>query len=534
MSDPNPPEVSLASTGKANASVDSSPGFSTLDSESLATLGGPWRYLASVGLWLGLFSCGVFLLAPYFEVRILGGAPEMDQMAGVALLMAIWWLTEAVPPAVAALVPLAAFPLLGVQTSAQVCSQYALPSVYLFLGGFLLALAVEESGLHKRIALKVLTNVGTSPALLSLGFIMTTVLISMWASNTATTLLMMPIAISVMGQFHKEGEDAHYESQWDKLLPLGIAYGASLGGMATPVGTPVNAQFLEYLRTKNEGGASIGGLSFAQWMLIGVPLSLTLSLATWLVLNLLFRDSRAMADVEPDRFRRMLTQLGGVRPAEFRVAVIFLLTALFWVTREPFPQTGWSRWLSNPKAVDDGCVAILMAMVCFLCPSGEAGKALLSPQAFQKVRWDVLLLFGGGMALAKGMEITALDRWLGEKVAAFSQGLPLWALIAVGAAGVTLIGELATNVAAVNMVLPVFHGVAVQLGLPPLVILFSIALASSCGFALPVATPPNAIAYSTGRISMRDMVYAGLCIDILCVVGITIFCGFWAPWVLGR
>ena len=354
---------------------------------------------------------------------------------------------------------------------------------------------------------------------------------------------MMPIALSVMGQLRATSGRSEAADQPDapeslnpsstaleKILPLGIAYGASLGGMATPVGTPVNAQFLQYLRHRSEADPSLGSISLAQWMMLGIPLSLTLSVLAWIWLNWWFRSANVASSVDADYFSNLRRKLGPMRPAEMRVAGIFALTMLLWVLREPCQGAGWSQWLPNPKAVDDGTVAMLMAIFCFLLPSGGCQGTLLVPQAFLKVRWDVLLLFGGGLALAKGMESTGLDLWLGEHVASLAKGLPYWALIAVAVAGVTLIGEFATNVAAVNMMLPVFDGVARSLGIPPLFILWAVAMASSCGFALPVATPPNAIAYATGSVRMRDMVWAGLGVDLICILGITLFSVFWSPF----
>lgn len=508
--------------------------------ESAADFLPGWHFVGRAGFWVGLLVAGLGALSGARGWRLLGGEPGLDQIAGMACLMAIWWLTEAVPVSVTALVPLALVPLFGVLSAEQVAAQYGRPTVFLFLGGFLLALAVERTGLQRRIALNVLNVLGTSPARLALGFMLATVGISMWASNTATTLLMLPIAQSVAQHLAAEQASrsgkvtaAKLGTPLGALLVLCVAYGASLGGLGTPIGTPVNAQFLAALEQKVKAGALTHSLSFAQWMLVGVPLALGLAAVAWGWLVLAFGRGIKTSPATQNDLKGLLEGLGPPRKEELRVAALFGLTAVLWIFRMPFPNWGWATMLPVPNSIDDGTVAMAMATLAFFIPGGSAGSRLLDESVWSRVRWDVLLLFGGGMALAAAMEATGLNALLARQFVNGVRGMPQWLLILAVVALVTFLGELASNVAIVNLVLPLFFEVAVQLGMQPLLLLLPVAFASSCGFALPVATPPNALAYATGEVSLRQMAFAGLVLDVLCILGVT-GAGLWlVPLVAG-
>lgn len=444
-------------------------------------------------------------------------SPNLIAMAGVATLMAVWWLTEVVPMAATALIPLAVFPLAGILPPDKTALCYGDKNIFLYLGGFLVALAVEESGLHRRVALAIVAQVGDSPARVVLGFMLATGLLSMWLSNTATTLMMLPIALSILVEAEEHSSlDPKALRNFGISLCLAVAYAASIGGMGTKVGTPTNLIFFQVYE-KNFTGESI---SFFEWMLLAAPLVIVFLLTAWFVIaKVLFPMGSAPLLGGSELIRDLRAKLGPLKPYEFRVGLIFGLTALLWIVRDPLLLLLGK----TSSTMDDSTIAMLAALACFLVPSeGTAGRPLLTWKDTARVPWGILLLFGGGLALASGMGATHLDHLAGEGMGKTLVSLPYWGMILMVAAGMTFFSEITSNVACAQIMLPILATVAKDQGLPPVPLMIAATLAASCGFMLPVATPPNAIAYGTGRLKVRDMARAGIWMNLIGIVLITI------------
>lgn len=446
--------------------------------------------------------------------------PLLNDMAGIGGLMAIWWLSEALPTAVTGILPLVLFPVLGLAPIKEVEAAYGNRVLFLFLGGFLIALAMQESGLHKRIALGVMAAVGGTGTRLVLGMVLATGLISMWMSNTATTIMMLPIATSLLTQVDAAMPDPRVRRNFGAALVLGVAYAASLGGMATLIGTPTNAIFKElYLASF---GGSAPEITFGGWMLLGAPISLAALVACWLLLAFVVFPIHGQIALGDELIASERAKLGPLSTAEFRSGAIFLATALLWIFREPLPGWGWAPVLGwgQPKSgrapVDDTTIAMAMAVLCFVVPTDRLRSAPLLPwKAAAQVPWGVLLLFGGGLALAEGMKHTGLDQYLGQALGRGVTGYSPLVITAVTALAVTLLSELTSNIACVTITVPVLAGLAASVDCDPRLLMISATLAASCGFMLPVATAANAIAYGTGRASARDMARAGLLLDLI-------------------
>lgn len=445
-------------------------------------------------------------------------------MAAVALLMAVWWMTEAVPLAVTALVPLAAFPLLGLMDHKTVANQYVDQNIILFLSGFLIALAIENSGLHRRIALNIVALTGNRPSLIILGFMVATAFLSMWLSNTATTLMMLPIALGLLVQLDTgPAESAAGAKPLRPLGPpllLGIAYSASLGGNATKIGTPPNISFASLFETRYETA-----IDFMGWLTYALPISVVLIAFTWIWLSfVIFRPQLSADESDADVVHRELAALGPMAKAEWRAMFVLMTAAGLWIGLEPYEGYGLGPLLGygGTKLLGDSTPAVLVAIACFIIPSGKRpGASLLQWSDAVRVPWGVLLLFGGGLALAKGLTSSGLDQYLGAQLAQAIEGQPTWLMMLVSTAGVTTLTEFTSNTAAIQMVFPLLAGTVDRLSLEPMLLLLPAAMACNCAFMLPVATPPNAIVYGSGHVSIRDMVFAGLGLNIAAVLIIT-------------
>ena len=483
---------------------------------------------ARLGLWVG-----PALALPLWAGPKLGWWPLPDgslvgSMAALTVLMAVWWMTEAVPIAATALLPLVLFPLLGIPPGGGVTAEYAHPMIFLFLGGFLLALAIEDSGLHRRLALSILVAVGDNPRHVVLGFMLATALLSMWLSNTATTMMIFPIAVSVLAQAQSSSHDVQRIGRFNVALLLGVAYAANIGGMATLIGTPPNASFKAIFGEMFPGEPEV---SFFGWMTVALPFAVAMLVAAWALLCLvLYRVGNQPFLGESNVVRRELRELGPMDRCQWSMLVLFLITAALWILREPVRGWGWAPRLGVDRLADgtvlvgDGTVAIAMALVCFILPSGRApGERLLKWEAAVRVPWGILLLFGGGLALAQGMQTTGLDTYVGRHLADSLDGLSPVGMIALTATGMTFFTELTSNLASVNMLLPVLGSTAVELELNPRLLMIPATLAASCAFMLPVATPPNAIVYGSGLLRMRDMIRAGLILNLVGVIFVVAF-----------
>ncbi|MGH8108235.1 MAG: SLC13 family permease [Arenimonas sp.] len=416
----------------------------------------------------------------------------------VTICCAIWWLTEPLPAPVTALLPLAILPLLGVLTAKEVAQSYGHELILLLAGGFMLSRALEKSGAHQRLAMSMVSAFGgRSGRHLLYGFIAATGFISMWISNTATTLLMLPVAIAVL--------ETYPDKRLEMPLVLSIAYAASIGGMGTPIGSPPNLVFMQVYEQTT--GVAYG---FFDWMKVGVPvviLGLT-SLAIWLGRNL-----KTSPTAE-------LPQIGRWTPAERRVLIVFALTAAAWIFRtEPFG--GWSEWLTLDKA-NDASVALIAVIVLCLIPDGREGR-LLDWASAEKIPWGALVLFGGGIALATAFDKSGLSDAIGQHLTGL-RDLPLPLLLLGLMTGVVLLSEIASNTATAVLLMPILAATAKAINVEPALLMYPAVLAASVGFMLPVATAPNAIAYGTGRISTRQMIKEGAVLDVLCVIVLSVVC----------
>lgn len=444
-------------------------------------------------------------------------------MAAVALLMAIWWISEAIPLAATALVPVALFPLLGIMPGKTTAGLYFNHIIFLFIGGFIVALAMERWNLHKRIALKLILLIGLSPRRLVLGFMAATAFLSMWISNTATTMMMVPIILAIVLKL-EESADEKEVHRLTLALFLGTAYAASIGGMATLIGTPPNLSFARIYSIYFPNAPEI---SFASWFLFALPLSLLFLTIVWTTLVTLFCPKGKALNVDGKHLEEEYEKLGPMGFEEKAVFTVFISMALLWLTRSGLSLgtinlPGWKTLLPDPKFADDGTVAIVMALILFLIPSrGEAGGRLMDWETAKGLPWGIILLFGGGFALAGGFKVSGLAEWVGGALAGLATLHPILLVLLI-CLTVTFLTELTSNTATTEMILPILAGLAVSIEMPPLLLMIPATLSASCAFMLPVATPPNAIIFGTGRIKIYEMARVGILLNIIGAILITV------------
>jgi sodium-dependent dicarboxylate transporter 2/3/5 len=427
------------------------------------------------------------------------------RVAAVGLLMAFLWVTEALPVAVTALLPLVLFPLLGVVKIEDAAAPYADPIIFLFLGGLMLGLALQKWGLHRRIALVIVSRVGLRPGNLVLGFMVATAFISMWVSNTATAAMMLPVTLSMVTLLVGMPDEGRSASKGDRdlvlALLLGVAFAASIGGIGTLIGTPPNALFAGYMRRTY--GIEIG---FAQWMMLGVPIGAVLLLGTWLILTrIAFRVPSSEAPGTQERLAEEMAKLPRMSRPEKLVGLVFVATAAAWVFR-PLLATFL-------PGLDDTVIAVAAAFALFLIPSGRGGF-LLDWKTAAGLPWDVLLLFGGGLSLAAAIGTSGLSSWIGQSLSGLGT-MPSIVLVLALVLVTIALSELASNTATAAAFLPLAGSIGGGLGLDPLALTVPVALAASCGYMLPVATPPNALFYGSGYMTVAQMVKAGALVDLL-------------------
>lgn len=482
-------------------------------SGALLAVAAPWwrrkGVLALLGMAAGVV---VWQLAPL--------SPQAAAMAGIATWMASWWLSEAVPIPVTSLLPLLLLPAVGVAKAGAVGANYGKPVIFLFLGGFLLALGLEETGLHRRVALGIVAKVGDRPRRLVLGFMAASAFGSMWISNTATTMVMLPIAMSVLATAD-EGDGPPPDDRIGPAVMLGIAYASSIGGMATLVGTAPNLVLVDAMKTLFPAAPALG---FAQWLLLGVPLAICFLLGGWALLVFpIFRIPARGAGLDADAVRAQLAGLGPMRRDERIAAAVFCVVALLWITGadlrlgDAFTLPGW-RGALGLKDVNDGAVAIAGAVVLFALPSTDRpGEPLLRWQATGRLPWGLLLLFGGGFALADGFGKSGLSAAIGEALTSL-EGTPTLVAVTVVCVALTSLTELTSNTATTTLVLPILARVGVAIGLDPRALMIPATLSASCAFMMPVATPPQAIVFGSGRVGIGQMVRAGIWFNVLGVV----------------
>ncbi len=441
---------------------------------------------------------------------LLSSAPEGMPLAAwhlvaMACWMVIWWLTEAIPIPATALLPIIVMPLLNIDKIKPVAANYGHPLIFLFLGGFLLAAAMQHVGLHRRIALQIVSRVGTSPSRIILGFMLATAFLSMWISNTATTIMMFAVGLSVIDFVAKQTDDKKMVRNFGVALMLSIAYSASIGGVGTLIGTPPNALLASFLQ--NTYNTEI---TFFNWMLLGVPVVAIMLPITWLLLTRLLFPSHQIAIKDPGSVvTRELAALGVMSRGEKLVGIVFLGAALGWIFR---------KFLVDLTGLpfNDTIIALLAALILFAVPISRAkGEFALDWEAARNVPWGVLLLFGGGLALAGGFKGTGLAEWIGNTVAGVEVSTIVLVLLVTLA--IVYLTEITSNTASTATFLPILAAVAVGLGLDPLVLCVPVALGASMAFMMPVATPPNAIVFSYEQMELRDMVRAGFLLNLIAI-----------------
>lgn len=454
------------------------------------------------------------------------GNPKVTIMAGIAVWMAIWWFTEAVHLAVTALIPMLLMPILGLADAKLVAQQYTDSIIFLFLGGFMIAFAIEKWDLHKRIAVKILSVVGTKPTSILLGVMLTSYLISNWISNTATCMMLFSAVLALILETEKYIDTEKHRNHFAAALLLGLAYSATIGGLATPVGTPPNMYFFKAYK---EAFPENSDLNFLSWSAIGFPLSFVLLLATFFVLGKYYFSKGLKINLTKDFFKDNYKSLGKSCYEEKWVFTIFIVCAILWFTRADidfgsFKYKGWNHIFPQSKFVDDSIVAVAAALLLFLIPSKKnKGEALLTWEDAKKIRYDIILMFGSGFALAYGFEVSGLSVWLAGSLKVLQGANPFVVIICICTV-VCVISEFASNIASIQLAIPVMIALQKNLDLPPLVLMIPATFAASLGFMLPVATAANTIVFGTKRIEIKDMFRVGLVLDIIGIVLISVFC----------
>lgn len=430
--------------------------------------------------------------------------------AGITAWMAVWWIAEPVALAVTSLLPMVLFPATGILPLKLTAAEYSAEIVYLFFAGFIFGKAIEHWQLHRRIALGIVAAIGDNPQRMLLGFMVATAFVSMWISNTATAAMMTPVAVALLvGR-------KNFEPNFAKCLLLGVGYAASIGGVATLVGTPTNAVFVSYVNSKMNAD-----VSFWNWFRMGLPYATLLLLACWRLLIWLFPlEKHDDHESSREKIRAELALLGKVSRPERRLIFIFLLLIFCWLTG----SLVWYEWLGWKSASGDTTVAIAATLLLFLTPSGRKkdtsdapAPPLMTWELAEKIPWGVILFFGGGLAMARGFDESGLATWLGGQLESL-QWMPVWLVLLIALLVVVALSEVASNIATASMMMPVLYSLAAALDIHPFGFLVAAAMAASIGFGLPVATAPNTIVFSAGFFSTREMARAGFLLDLIAVL----------------
>jgi len=489
----------------------------------------------------GLIFFSVILLMPLPT----GMTPSGQRLLAIAALMACWWIGEGTAIAVTALLPLILFPLLGIMSSKQVAPNYANHFVFLFLGGFMIALAMEKWNFHKRLALWIINMIGTGLDRIVLGFMTAAAFLSMWISNTATTMMLLPVGMAVVRQIatqstldgeHNESTERQIAASLGLVLMLGLAYAASIGGIGTLIGTAPNIVFAGFYKNLYPENPEI---SFFEWMTMAVPVVMIFIPIVWTYLcrfvSPIKLDRIEFAKDNGDIIQKELAALGEISRPEKMVACVFAATAFMWIFRKPLQLgsvtiPGWSGLFSNPEMLHDSTVAMIMGILLMLLPvKFGKGEVVNNEREFflldwhtveTRMPWGILLLFGGGFALASGFTKTGLSSWIGDQLTGLS-AFPLWAVVLIVCLGITFLTELTSNTATSTMILPVMGAAAVAAGFHPLLLMLPATLSASFAFMLPVATPPNAIVFGSGWVTIPAMTRAGFALNLIGAILIT-------------
>ncbi|MFH1321239.1 MAG: SLC13 family permease [Bacteroidota bacterium] len=460
------------------------------------------------------------------------GKPEITYTFAIALLMAVWWVTEALPLAVTALLPVILFPLFGIVDGKTVSVAYFNHLIFLFIGGFLMALAMEKWNLHKRIAIKILIAVGVSPGRILLGFMFASTFLSMWISNTATTMMMIPIVLSIIYKLEESIGKTEVRKYSIGLL-LGIAYAATIGGIATLVGTFPNLAFARIFSIMFPSAPEI---SFTSWFAFALPVTVFMFIFAWILIYFIHKPTNHWPVLSQDTFRKEYKELGKASFEEKIVFIHFITLALLWIFRNniiigEFFIPGWSSLFGNPKFINDGTVAIAISVILFAIPSRSLkGTTIMDWETAKRLPWNIILLFGGGFALAEGFVESGLSLWFGEQLKGLSAVHP-FPVILVIVTMMSFLTELTSNTATTQMLLPIFAGLSVIGEVNPLLFMIPTTLAASLAFMLPVATPPNIIVFGTDRIRIIDMVKTGFLLNTVGIIVVTLITYFWGIYI---
>ncbi len=458
------------------------------------------------------------------------GNKNITITAGVAILMAFWWMTETLPLSVTSLIPLIIFPLTGVLSASKISESYINSIIFLFIGGFLIAIAIETWNLHKRIALKIILFFGTKPSSLLLGFMVASAFLSMWISNTATALMMLPVAFAVIKQFSEFSED---NSNLTKALLLGIAYSCSIGGIATLVGTQPN---LVLVRVAKISFPLSPNINFTDWMIMALPISITILILSYFLIKFLFKLNKIQSDSQQFSDKNLIVseynKLGTMSYEEKAVASVFLSAVILWITRTNIDMgfiklTGWSNLLNLQNYVDDSTVAIFSAFLLFLIPvkSKSNNGKILSLNAIEKVPWNVIILFGGGFALATAFTESGLSNLIGSRLKNLGH-IDILLLVFIISITINFLTEFTSNTAVTQMILPVLSSIAISLNYHPFLLMVPATLAASMAFMLPVGTPPNTIVFSSSKLRIIDMVKTGFLLNLISTIVISLIVYF--------
>ncbi len=463
------------------------------------------------------FIAGIILfLIVLFAPAPDGLSVEGKRVAAMVLLMACWWIGEAIPIGITALAPLVLLPLMGAISAKEASTPYANHNIFLFMGGFFIAMAMQKWNLHRRIALSIVGAIGFKPRRIVLGFMVSTAALSMWISNTATTLMMVPIAMALMAHFEGEGDGARLVANLGPALALGIAYSANVGGMGTLVGTPPNiifAKIAQEIVLDYE-------VNFLGWMVAALPFVIVFIPIMWLLLTMVMYRVPSSGGSGKKIIEMELARLGPMSRGEKMVMVVFCTTALLWITRAGISQLnipGWAALFPHPGYIKDSTVAIAMSLLMFLLPVDiKRGEFLLDLEWALKIPWDVILLLGGGFSLAHAVAASGLGEWIGG---AFEPMLHLPTVLVIGIICliISLATEVMSNTATATLFLPILGAMATKAGIHPLLLMIPATLAGSCAFILPSGTPPNAIVFATGGVTLPQMSRTGILFDLLAV-----------------
>ncbi len=458
-----------------------------------------------------------FLVLLFFHPE--GLSKEANAILASTLWVAIWWITEAIPIAATSLLPIVLFPLSGGLDIKTTTAAFGNHNIFLYAGGFILAIGIERWNLHKRIALSIINVIGTNVKTMILGFMIATAFLSMWISNTATSVMMLPIGIAIITQLTDNPNTIEDENKiFGKALMLAIAYSASIGGVASLIGTPTNLILAGVV--KEISGFEI---TFTNWIVIGLPISILMLFICWhYLVQIAFSFKQKEFPGGKNEVKRQLKELGKISFEEKLVLAVFIFTAFAWITRSFLLQPIFS-------AIDDTIIAIIAALLLFLLPSREKGKPLMNWKSAVKLPWGVLLLFGGGLALAAGFNESGLALWIGSQMTLL-QGVYLITLLAFIVTAVNFLTEITSNVATTSMLLPVLASLALSLDVHPFILMVGATIAASCAFMLPVATPPNAVVFGSGYLTIPDMMKKGFWLNIISIILIIVITYYLLPY----